>query len=223
MVVYKDWERASGGPFRQLLSDESCDKLCEHGAILLLENAGSKLTIPIFIELFNDEKTSKEDIPTIATGLAKAGSDYALDYLITMANGMFGNKADGIWEITALRGISYLAPSNDKANRAIQDLVAKSCHIDISKYVELERGLITIPFEAMANIGGEKNLQFMEQTSLQGCVDTRVNELAIRVLGKIGNAKTIETLRTLSNRYPKQSIDAIKEIEERTQMAAPPK
>jgi len=210
-------------PFRQLLREESCGQLCRHGVILFLEHAGSKNSIPILIELFNDINTSKEDIPTIATGLAKAGSDYALNYLITMVNGIFGNRVNGVWERIALRGLTYLALSNEKANRAIQDIITKCCNSDISKYAELEQGMITEPFEAMANIGGEKNLQFMEQTSLQGCADARVNELAIRVLGKIGNTKTIDTLKTLANRYPNQSKMAIKEIEERTNPEKPEK
>ena len=171
---------------RLLFKAPECGPACRDDILFLLRETGAKGNVPFFIEILNDPKAIETEKESAAYGLGVAGSDYAMQLLITMASYLFDReikRSHLVLVMMSLHALQILAANrNENANRAIQELAERCCKYRPSKYPYKEYW--GMPFDALAEIGGDENRAFVESLSLEKCPNSGIKQTIINTLAR---------------------------------------
>jgi hypothetical protein len=149
-------------------------------------------------------------------GLAKAKDLQSVPMLVTVLNYYFDNelkRGHPTYYLYAIDSLRDLASLSTAANDALCSVVQKCCNLEnIAKYPLINDQSLWDLYVPLIKIGGDKNRTFLEEISQQQCTNSIINEYAIKALGSIGDAHSIQIINSLAAKYPAQAKKSINQI-----------
>jgi hypothetical protein len=208
-------------PIRTLYVDSACNDDCKMRILQLLSKTDSTHNIPFYNNILKHPGSDHELIALSAFGLAQSGSLESIPYLREMANYLFDTEENSKHPVTfileANNMLRDLGSKHYDASKEIQEIITEVCNTDTDKYgisLKIPENVYDL-FTALQMNGGEGNRKYLENLLDTQCKYQNAKPWAIKVLGFIGDEKTIDRLLPYANLYPVQVEIAIAEIQKR--------